>query len=156
VYALSSALLRADAAREAGGEAWSRVLASRKTDYELVDAVPAHVTHLTNTDLTRTGALFSLHLAALYAVVEKWQEWKFADAAVDRLLRSAHLRTLKQYRHAIFHVDEGDAEKAQLLSANDTIIVWSKEVEDALRAALLDWHENTESRMKEYLLRVGV
>ena len=109
VYSLSFGLLRSDASHEKFREEWLALQSSGQTLEQMkVSVIPA-VEQVQNNAFTRSSALLALHLSALYAVVEKWQKWKFVDSEVGRLLDSPFLKILKDYRHTVFHVDRYDA-----------------------------------------------
>ena len=104
---------------------------------------------------TRVSSFLFLHLATLYVVIEKWREGKFADPKVDPLLKSPLVDRLKQFRHGVFHGDDISTARMMRLAQDPDVINWAKEVVEALRAALLDWHQNEDRRLDEHLLRVG-
>jgi len=134
---LSIAVMRGDAAVERGWEAMSRVWARNLSDDQLVAEVMESARVVRNNDTSTAFGMLALHLATVYAVAEKWREWRFADPTVDRLLTSPHLKVLKKYRHTVFHVDLLDAPGAAALAASKEVVDWSKELAAAFRAALV-------------------
>ncbi len=131
---LSIALMRADAAREQGFKSWTAV--APKSDDELVTELLEVVRQVSSNDLSRADGLLALHLASPYAVAEKWKAWRFKGSAVDRLLMSPHLATLKGYRHVVFRVDLMDAKGLVALAKQRDVVDWRKELAAAFRAAL--------------------
>jgi len=134
---LSIAVMRGDAAAERGRDAISAVWARRLTDDEQVAEVMESARVVRNNDTSTAFGMLALHLATIYAVAEKWTEWRFSDPTVDQLLRSPHLKVLKKYRHTVFHVDLLDAPGAAALAASKEVVDWSKELAAAFRAALV-------------------
>ncbi len=147
LYALSIALLRAETAYEKYHEEATKLFASGKTDDELVANLPNLIPQLQNTTLTRTGSLLSLYLGVLYSVVEAWRKWKFVDATVDTLLQNPFVNDLKQYRNAIFHVSEATDPRIMQWSTQQDRVVWANKLSAALRAAILDYHNNLATRV---------
>lgn len=137
LVSLSVAVMRGDAAAARGGEAMSIVWARRLTDDQQVAEVMESARLVRNTDTSIAFGMLALHLATLYAVAEKWKEWRFTDPIVDQLLTSPHLKVLKRYRHTVFHVDLLDAPGAAALAASQEVVDWSKELAAAFRAALV-------------------
>lgn len=64
----------------------------------------------------RIHNLYSTYLGLLYAAVERWEKWRFADLTVDALLTSEHKQVLEKHRHAIFHAEHYDAPDIERLS----------------------------------------
>jgi hypothetical protein len=155
VYSLSNALLRADTALECFLREAHVLAASGRSDEELSEEALNDVRLVRLGPALRTQGLSALYLALLYAVVEKWEQWKFHDPAVDELLRSPFLPKLKKYRHAVFHADYFDAKELLDFGEDDSIIAWSKHLSHALHVALRDWHYNANARIEEHLLRLG-
>jgi len=94
-----------------------------------------------------------LFLASLYSVVEKWEEWKFYDLEVAKLLTSDRLKTLKKYRHVIFHADYYDAPDASQFIDDIENMEWSAELAVTLQTALREWHLNIGERMEDHVKR---
>jgi hypothetical protein len=138
VYSLSFGLLRSDAVYEKFREEWSVVQSSGQTLEQIkVSVIPA-VELVQNNAFTRSSALLALHLSALYAVVEKWQKWKFVDSEAGSLLQSPFLKILKKYRHTVFHVDRYDANGTLDMLHQPEILSWTRELSEAIRRALRD------------------
>ncbi len=91
-----------------------------------------------------------VHLGLLYAVIEAWGTWHFTDARVDDLLKAPFLEDLRHFRNSIFHVSIGPEAWVSHWGANSDRIVWSQNVERALRAAILDWNANLAERIVQY------
>jgi hypothetical protein len=153
---LSLALLRVDALSEALAPKVARVIARQETDEELREEAVKATARLENSDQTSADGLLSLVFATLYAVVEKWQEWKFSDPAVDKLLESPHVKLLAKHRHAVFHADYYDHKDIRRLADQKEAWDWADDVSDAIREALRGWHEEPVPRMKAHLRRLGV
>ena len=49
------------------------------------------------------GQFMSYWYAALYVVVEGYQELRLSDPEIDRLIRSPHVELLRRYRNGVFH-----------------------------------------------------
>jgi hypothetical protein len=56
--------------------------------------------------LTDAGAFMSLWYAALYVVVEGWQELGLCGGTIDELLLSPNTALLKRYRNGVCHFQE--------------------------------------------------
>jgi len=139
-YSLSLALMRSAAAyevyhREMTGLGWGG-----QTDDQLVSTIPSAVTKIQNNGLTRTFTMLALHLALLYAVVEKWRKWRFEDPRVDTLLKSPFLPKLEHFRHAIFHADEFDAKDVLEFNTDPVIVQWTGDLFNAIRTSLIELH----------------
>jgi len=52
---------------------------------------------------SESGLFLSYWYAALYVVVEGWQESKFHDPEIDSLLTSPNVKHLKRFRHGVCH-----------------------------------------------------
>jgi len=133
VYSLSLGLLRSGAAYENFLGEWSAAKSSRAA---LQKSLPLAVEKVHNNALTSSSALLALHLAALYAVVEKWRKWKFVDSEVDKLLQNPFLKTLEKYRHTVFHVERYDVGGTLEMLSQPKILCWTRLLSEAIRAAL--------------------
>jgi len=91
-----------------------------------------------------------VHLGLLYAVIEAWGRWHFTDARVDELLKAPFLEDLRDFRNAIFHVSVAAEARVLRWGAEPDRIVWSQDVESALRAAILDWNANLAERIEQH------
>ena len=140
LYALSLGLLRAQTAFEKYYEEATTLFADGRSDEELAAEIAAAVSGLRATGLIRTGSLLSVHLGLLYAVVEGWGKWGFADPTVDHLLKSPFVKDLQDHRNAIFHVSERTDPHIMQWSLDRTRVKWTQELVGALRAALLSRH----------------
>lgn len=147
VYSLSNALIRSEVVLRYFMREMREIHRSGKSDPDLADAAAEGIHRLEATPALRVGSLSALYLATLYAVIEKWQHWKFSDPVVDPLLASPYLHQLKKYRHAVFHADSFDARDLRAPAQDPEMIGWAKNVTVALHAALLDWFTNPESRL---------
>ena len=98
----------------------------------------------------QAGNLMMVHLGLLYAVIEAWGRWHFTDARVDELLKAPFLEDLRDFRNAIFHVSVATEARVLRWGAESDRIVWSQDVERALRAAILDWDANLAERIVQY------
>ncbi len=100
--------------------------------------------------LSQAGNLMMVHLGLLYAVIEAWGKWHFTDARVDELLKAPFLEDLRGFRNAIFHVSVATEALVLRWGAESDRIVWSHDVERALRAAILDWDANLAERIVQH------
>jgi hypothetical protein len=151
--ALSIALLRADALRQAFDEVAATFDATKAA--ERGDEVFEGTRSLTNTPVMRAEALGAVHLAALYAVAEKWLYWSFVDSRVDALLTQDHVQTLRRFRHAVFHAAEHDDPDFKALAKKHGIIEWSAKLASALRDYLRRYHADPAKYAVKYLEKNG-
>ena len=150
---LSRAMLRCDALAEAGGRELKLLDHAASEEKRLEDAFLA-VRRMANTTSTRTDAYFTFALAALYAVVEKWIEWDFADPAVDALLADREqLRRLKKYRHTVFHTDYYDHPDFAAMATDLDLVEWSASLASPIRAYLKRWHTDPAAHINEHMRR---
>ena len=91
-----------------------------------------------------------VHLGLLYAVIEAWRKWHFTDARVDELLNAPFLKDLRAFRNATFHVSVATEALVLRWGADSDRVVWSQELERALRAGLLDWEANLAERIVQH------
>ena len=91
-----------------------------------------------------------VHLALLYAVIEAWGKWHFTDARVDELLKAPFLEDLRHFRNATFHVSVETEARVLQWGAEPDRIVWSQDVEKALRTAILDWDADLAERIVQH------
>ena len=149
---LSIALLRADAVYDQ--------IETVATTVDANDpAVRNHATEealrLLNTPYSRIDALATLYFGALYAVVEKWQEWRFADSDVDTLLIEDRVRELRDLRHAVFHADHFNHGSFHAFIERPDALAWTRSLSDALRRYLREFHEQAPTFTVEHANRVG-
>lgn len=143
LYALGTALLRTETVRDAGRVVVAEVLPAEPDGQErLFERLPEDVRALQQNTLLQAGNLMMVHLGLLYAVIEAWGKWRFTDARVDELLKAPFLEDLRAFRNAIFHVSVAPEARVFRWGAESDRIVWSQDVERALRAAILDWNAN--------------
>ncbi len=116
----------------------------------LFERLPADVRALRQNTLLPAGNLMVVHLGLLYAVIEAWGKWHFTDACVDELLKAPFLEDLRGFRNASFHVSVATEALVLRWGAEPDRIVWSQDVEKALRAAILDWEANLAERIVQY------
>lgn len=140
---LAAAMLRADAATEAGRTAFERVLKSGLSDDELVAGTGRALRRQENSDLTRASALLCLGLATVYEVALKWKLWNLGkpDDEVAQLLESPHFTRLKKYRHVIFHVDVIDENDSLAFWSDPSALEWFESLSACLRGAVADWYQ---------------
>ena len=153
VYAISELLLRSQCLLEAFMLEMVIVAKGGLSDQQLAEQSLEDVQTLRTSPSSRVSSFLFLHLSTLYVVIEKWGEGGFADSDVDRLLENPLVDRLKQFRHGVFHGDDISSARMIRLAQDRDVIDWTKEVVEAFRAVLLDWHENQEERMEEHLLR---
>ena len=152
---LSFAMLRADALFEKFEEEMGHLASSSGTEDELRAETVEATKRMENTHFSRADALISVQLGTLYAVAEKWQEWKFSDATVDQLLESPNVDLLKKYRHAIFHADHYDNRDLKRFAEKRNILPWLAELAAAIRDYLRRWHADPARYVEEHLRRTG-
>ena len=155
VLTLSIAMLRADALFEKFEEEMRVLAAQPQNEDEHRSEAVAATKRMENTIFSRTDSLFSVQLGTLYAVIEKWREWKLSDPVVDRLLQSPNVELLKKYRHAIFHADYYDHQSLKRFAEKKDILPWLAELAVAIRDYLRRWHSDPARYVEEYLNRVG-
>ena len=100
--------------------------------------------------LLQAGNLMMVHLGLLYAVIEAWGRWHFADARVDELLKAPFVEDLRHFRNAVFHVPVGPEALVFQWGEDSDRIVWSQDVQRALRTAILDWDANLAERIVQH------
>ena len=151
---LTVALLRAKILRETLAEPLNRQAASSRSADTLRAEAADQALQLQPTDASRVDSLYSFYLGALYAVVEKWRDWDFADAAVDTLLADEErVEVLEKHRHAIFHATHYDDEAITVLAEPQDMIPWADELESALEEILVAWHLDPAPHVRAHLQR---
>lgn len=151
---LSRTMMRADALVEAGGRELQLLNEAGADDEKLREGAALAVKRMQNTTFTRADAYFTFGLAALYAVVEKWIEWGFADPAVDALLADKEkLRRLKKYRNNIFHADYYDQGDFAAMATDLDLVAWSAQLASPIRACLTRWHADPVRHIREKMHR---
>ncbi len=147
LYALSAAFLRAEKVYTKSREEAAALCSSQKTDEELIAGIPERIARLENDVLIRVGSFLMIHLGLLYAVVEAWRKWDFDEPAVDELLKSPFVEELKDFRHAVFHVNEVTDPRVMQWLGQSNRIDWTDALFAAFRAALLAWHRDMAARV---------
>jgi hypothetical protein len=150
LYALGTALLRTETVRDAGRVVTEVLPAEPDGKERLFERFPDDVRALQQNTLLQAGNLMMVHLGLLYAVIEAWGKWRFTDARVDELLKAPFLEDLRAFRNAIFHVSVEPEARVFRWGAESDRIVWSQDVERALRAAILDWNANLAERIVQH------
>jgi hypothetical protein len=147
---LGAALLRTESVREAGRPFAEELAADPNGGDGFLERLIADVRAQQQNPLLQAGNLMMVHLGLLYAVIEAWSNWHFTDARVDELLKAPFIADLRDFRNAIFHVSI--ATEARVLRWGDEPdrIAWSKDVERALRSAILDWDAHLAERIVQY------
>jgi hypothetical protein len=91
---------------------------------------------------TRLASLFVAYFSALDAVVDGWVRGGLADARVDKLLESAHKRTLSGFRNAMLHPRSLVDDRLQDLHSNrKDLLRWADELADTLELAFREWFD---------------
>ncbi|HYT70582.1 MAG TPA: hypothetical protein VEK78_04315 [Gemmatimonadales bacterium] len=153
---LTVALLRAKVLRESLKEPLNRQATSGKSADTLRAEAADQALQLQPTDASRVDSLYSFYLGALYAVVEKWRDWDFADAAVDTILADKErVEVLEKHRHAIFHAEHYDDKAIAALAEREDMIPWADELASALEKVFLAWHSDREPHIRAHLQRTG-
>ncbi len=147
LYALSMALLRAEAVNEALQPHAEELLSSGQLDDTILDQLVQAVRSLEQTPLLRAGNLLMVYLGLLYSVVEAWRKWRFTDARVDAMLKSPYVSELGDFRDAVFHVVPATDARLLAWEAAPTRVQWANDLAAALRTAILDWQGNLGSRL---------
>jgi len=150
LHALGTALLRAESVRDAGRQFAEILAAAPNGGDEFLDRLVTDVRVQVQNPLLQAGNLMMVHLGLLYTVIEAWDKWRFTDARVDELLRSPFVSDLRRFRNDIFHVSQATEARVSWWGAASDRIVWSQNVERALRAAFLDWDAHLAERIAEH------
>jgi hypothetical protein len=152
---LTFAFLRVDSLFEKFHEEMAAAGRNNESAEQLIKSALEATKRIETTAHMRAEALFALQLAALYAVVEKWEEWRFADPQVDELLDEPHVRLLEKYRHVVFHADYYDHKDMKALDDGGEVVGWAAKLAAALRDYLRRWHAEPIEHVTEHLNRVG-
>lgn len=156
LQALSVAVLRVEALAYALEQELPAIAAPEETAETLQAEALAATHRMSPVPITRGQAYFTLMLGCLHEVVEKWQQWHFADPAVDGLLsQTAYVERLREYRHAVFHEEHYDPEAIHHLFLDDVLRAWTAELTAALRAYCRHWHAEPAAYLQQYLQRAG-
>lgn len=147
---MGAALLRTESVREAGRLFAEELAAAPNGGDGFLERLIADVRAQQQNPLLQASSLMMVHLALLYAVIEAWSKWHFTDVRVDELLKAPFLEDLRDFRNAIFHVSVATEARVLRWGAESDRIVWSQDVERALRAAILDWDGNLAERIVQY------
>jgi hypothetical protein len=147
---LSIALMRADAAYLAYESLWRSVVESGATVDQLMGEVPKHVLRVQGTPWMRASAHNDTWLA--YVVVEGWVAWGFKDPAVDALLVPAHVRALRDYRHAIFHRAPFDDEGNRAFQMLEIGKPWAADLANSIRRSLRALNANQIASVVDHLI----
>lgn len=151
---LTIGVLRARILRESLELALERLAQLRRTEDDLRAEAADSALRVEPTDASRLDSLYAFYLGALYAVVEKWRQWGFADPAVDSLLADAErVKLLKRHRHAIFHADHYDHKDVVALAERHDMTPWADELQGALVTFFAAWHQDPNSHVLEHLKR---
>jgi hypothetical protein len=70
--------------------------------------------------------------AALYVVIEGWQELNLSDNVIDDLLNSQYVDLLKRYRNGVFHFqrDYHDQRFNDFMSEGDDVVTWVRSLNE--------------------------
>jgi hypothetical protein len=81
--------------------------------------------------------------AALYVVIEGWQDLKLSDPKIDALLTSPNVQRLKRYRNGVYHFQAGyfDVRYFEFIGAGSDGKKWLHELHTAFHFYLKDWFE---------------
>jgi len=151
---LSRNMMRCDALAEAGGRELQLLDEAGADDVKNREDAAFALKRMQNTTFTRADAYFTFALAALYAVVEKWIAWDFADPSVDALLADKEkLRRLKNYRNTVFHADYYDHAAFAAMATDLDLVSWSAQLASPIRAYLTRWHADPVRHVHEQMQR---
>ncbi|WP_353269303.1 hypothetical protein [Gemmatimonas sp.] len=151
VSALSVSLIQSQVLFHEFERAKLGILGSYLPDEVLVQNHLTAVHRVEVDDYARADTFLSYFLGSLYAVTEKWREWRFEDNEVDALLASPNLAALAEHRHSIFHGDSMNEQSALALLRDDGMMQWCVDLMAALKSSLLEWNTQPETRMRRYL-----
>jgi hypothetical protein len=86
-----------------------------------------------------TGCFLSYWYAALYVVVEGWQELGCQDQGIDRLLVSPNVQHLKRYRHGVCHFQRKYLDERFLeMTASPDSVQWVRSLHGAFGRFFLE------------------
>jgi hypothetical protein len=88
-----------------------------------------------------TRLYMSFWYAALYVVIEGWQELKLNDPAIDQLLASPNVPLLKRYRHGTFHFQKEYDDKRFLnfMTKGNDVVAWVRRLHEEFSRFFLEW-----------------
>lgn len=150
---LTVALVRAKVLRECLEPPLVREAADPRPEDQLRAEAADAVLKLELTDPARVDSIYSYYLGALYAVVEKWRAWGFADPVVDQFVVDSRITLLKKHRHAIFHADHYNHDALTALAEAQGIVEWADRLLAALEAFFRNWHAGPEQHIRDHLAR---
>ncbi len=82
----------------------------------------------------------SYWLAALYVVIEGWQQLGLKSQRVDELLDREHVDLLKGYRNCVYHFQPDYlAERVKKFLKADDPVEWASSVHDQFSRFFLEW-----------------
>ncbi len=152
ILGLSVAVLRVEALAYALEQELPAIAAPDQTTESLQAEALAATDRMSTVPITRGQAYFTLMLGCLHEVAEKWQQWRFADPAVDGLLsQTGYVQRLREYRHAVFHEEHYDREAIHHLFLDDALRAWTAELTAALGAYCRHWHAEPAAYLRQYL-----
>ncbi len=94
--------------------------------------------------ITKNGLIEHLYMsywyAALYVVIEGWQELKLEDKSINSLLKSNNVDLLKRYRHGVFHY-QPEYWNNRLLDfiTREGTADWIRAIHEAFSRFFLEW-----------------
>lgn len=152
---LTIGLLRAKIARDGTRQILSRLADASVQEEQLRSEAADEALKLEATDFSRADSLYSLYLGLLYAVVEKWREWGFADPDVDRLAADGRITSLRKYRNVIFHCGHYDHKDMTGAAEQAGMLEWADDLYMALETFFKKWHAAPEAAVVAHLKRTG-
>jgi hypothetical protein len=150
LHTLSVAFLRAEATWEQFLEDLNDWMSTGETEEQAIAGILPAIRQVKNTKFTRASGMLSLHLAFLFAVVERWKKWQFSDPGVDALLAQPELERLEEFRHTIFHADSFEQMARSPLMTEREGARWCRQLATALEIALHEWHTAFDLKFEEY------
>ena len=150
---LTVAVLRAKILLECVQPTLDRLAVGSDTVDQLREEAFGATLHLKSTDGTTADSVYSVYCGCLYAVVEKWRDWKFSDESIDDLLSTGPVEQLKKFRHAVFHADHYDHSAITSLASRDGVLEWTRQLQSAFESFLRTWHEDPATHVRKHMAR---
>jgi hypothetical protein len=106
----------------------------------------ASIRQVNVTPISRFWALSYLFYASLYVVIEGWGKLELTDQEITDLLGSQNVRTLKDFRNAVFHPNHfGEQRVTTFLGTHTELRPWAVALSNAFSRYFRKWAASTES-----------